>query len=111
MTDERRRSPRIDVRFPVEFDYLAEQHEHLEGRTINLSADGARLDLGRTLEEDQRGVLILEAQEQFMAFAVVAQPPTAEDRREGATRVQFWRTSDRARATLNAVLADLTEDA
>jgi hypothetical protein len=109
MIDERRASPRIDIGLPVEFDYLDGQHHHLAGRTINLSATGARLDLGVTLEENQRGVLVLEARNTFMAIAVVAQTPTAEDRRDGATRVEFWRVHARARATLDSVLVDLTE--
>ena len=109
MTDERRRSPRIDIDLAVEFDYLAEQHEHLEGRTINLSAGGARLDLGHTLDQDERGVLLLEARDQFIAIAVIAQRPTDDDRRDGATRVQFWRMSERARTTLDTVIADLSD--
>ena len=109
MTDERRASPRIAVELPVEFDYLDDRHHHLAGCTINLSAGGARLDLGATLEENQRGVLLLEAENRFMAVAVVAHSPTAEDRRDRATRVEFSRMSDRARTTLDRVLIDLTE--
>ena len=105
VTDERRASPRIDIDLPVEFDYLDEQHHHLTGHTINLSTGGARLDLGVTLEPNQQGVLVLEAENRFMAVAVVAQPLTEEDRREGATRVQFWRMSERARDTLDLVLS------
>ena len=109
MTDERRASPRVDVELPVEFDYLDRQHHHLKGTTINLSAGGARLDVGVTLEENQRGVLVLEAENKFMAVAVVAQTPTTEDRRDRATRVEFWRVNERARRTLDTVLTKLTE--
>ena len=111
MTDERRASPRIDVELPVEFDYLDHQHHHLVGTTINLSVGGARLDVGVTLEENQRGVLVLEAEDQFMAVAVVAQTPTEEDRRDRATRVEFWRVNERAGRTLDTVLTKLTESA
>ena len=109
LPDERRRSPRIDVDLTVEFEHLTDQHKRLEGRTINLSAGGARLDLGETLEQDERGVLVLEAQGRFMALAVVAKAPTAEDRRDRATRVEFAHMSSRVRRTLDEILADLTE--